>query len=197
MSEENKCVGLDCEMCGYTKCPNEEKEKIINGIDVSECEHHYTNTVNGIMYNGCAIYEQINELGYSQDTLCEQNPDCYFKQFKRLQKENESLKSLNDFNVQKIEVLKEENEKLHRHCQICENFIDGIPCKPLRDMDYDLQKVISQRDKYIQALEEIREKCLKMCNICDNIDGETYLDDCNSICEYCKIVKLIMKIRIY
>lgn len=32
----------------------------------------------------------------------------------RLQKENEGLKSLNDFNVQKIEVLQEENEKLNK-----------------------------------------------------------------------------------
>jgi predicted RNase H-like nuclease (RuvC/YqgF family) len=67
-------------------------ETIINGIDVSECEHHYTNPVNGTIYHGCAIYEQVNELGYSQDTLCEQNPDCYFKQLKRLQEENEELK---------------------------------------------------------------------------------------------------------
>lgn len=37
MSEENKCVGLDCEMCGDTKCPNEEKEKIINNFSQN---HH-------------------------------------------------------------------------------------------------------------------------------------------------------------
>lgn len=105
---------------------SKKQETIINGTNVSECEHHYTNTVNGIIYNGCAIYEQINELGYSQDTLCEQNPDCYFKQFKRLQKENESLKSLNDFNVQKIEVLQEENEKLYKALEEIRNEIGDL-----------------------------------------------------------------------
>lgn len=73
----------------------------INGIDVSECKHHYTNPVNGIIYHGCAIYEQINELGYSQDTLCEQNPDCYFKQLKHLQEELKKDMG----NIEKIEKL--------------------------------------------------------------------------------------------
>lgn len=53
----------------------------------------------------------------------------------------EELKAEND-------KLKEENYQLQKDCQICENFIDFIPCKPIRDMDYDLQKVINQRDKY-------------------------------------------------
>lgn len=53
--------------------------------------------------------------------------------------------------------LKEENYQLQKDCQICENFIDFIPCKPIRDMDYDLQKVINQRDKYYQTLQEIKE----------------------------------------
>lgn len=52
--------------------------------------------------------------------------------------------------------LKEENYQLQKDCQICENFIDFIPCKPIRDMDYDLQNVINQRDKYIQTLQEIK-----------------------------------------
>ena len=55
------------------------------------------------------------------------------------------------------ERLKEENYQLLKDCQICENFIDFIPCKPIRDMDYDLQKVISQRDNYYQTLQEIKE----------------------------------------
>ena len=54
------------------------------------------------------------------------------------------------------ERLKEENYQLQKDCQICENFIDFIPCKPIRDMDYDLQKVISQRDNYYQTLQEIK-----------------------------------------
>lgn len=81
-----------------------------------------------------------------------------------LKTEIETLKSQLDFEVQKKEVfeaeneqLKDENYQLQKDCQICENFIDFIPCKPIRDMDYDLQKVISQRDNYQQTLQEIDE----------------------------------------
>lgn len=37
--------------------------------------------------------------------------------------------------------------------------IDGIPCKPLRDIDYDFQKVTNQRDKYKQVLNKIEKYC--------------------------------------
>ena len=79
-----------------------------------------------------------------------------------------------------IKRLQEENEELK---------------EKIKDLDA-MTGIFSVRlaNKYKQALEEIREKCLKMCNICDNIDGETYLDDCNSICEYCKIIDLINEV---
>jgi organic radical activating enzyme len=86
---------------------------------------------------------------------------------KRLEQENAELKAYKDVNEDfktaweelkaENDRLKEENYQLQKDCQICENFIDFIPCKPIRDMDYDLQNVINQRDKYIQTLQEIRE----------------------------------------
>lgn len=71
----------------------------------------------------------------------------------QLNKDMEDIKQLKAEN----ERLKEENYQLQKDCQICENFIDFIPCKPIRDMDYDLQKVISQRDNYYKTLQEIRD----------------------------------------
>lgn len=110
--------------------------------------------IDGVNIAGCDYYNAKNDKGDWCDLTCtrehapffrcESMPNCYYKQFQRLKQENEKLK--------------EENYQLQKSCQICENFIDGIPCKPLRDMDYDLQKVINQRDKYINALEEIRER---------------------------------------
>lgn len=105
--------------------------------------------------------------------LCKDNPNCYYKQNAELKAKNDRLKeevrtekiyssqveeleeSLN-YLKQENERLKEENYQLQKDCQICENFIDFIPCKPIRDMDYDLQKVINQRDNYYQALQEIK-----------------------------------------
>ena len=86
------------------------------------------------------------------------------------------------------ERLKEENYQLQKDCQICENFIDFIPCKPIRDMDYDLQKVISQRDNYYHTLQEIKAIAEKECKDCLNKRN----DSC-WICPYYPILDLITK----
>lgn len=99
------------------------KETIIDGCNVAECEHHYTNLVDGITYHGCSIYEQTNELGYQQDTLCEQNPDCYFKKLQRLKKELEiKEKQSEHFMIGSGEVL----DKLRQENEEKEKNIDGI-----------------------------------------------------------------------
>ena len=107
----------------------------------------------------------------------------YYKDSQRLKRENEALRNqcnkckqyAIEQNNRKLlnenEKLKEENYQLQESCQICENFIDGIPCKPLRDMDYDLQKVINQRDKYIKALEEIKVIADDTFKVCDDDCG--------------------------
>lgn len=105
-------------------------ETIINGIDVSECE----------FLRKCVIPD--NEGCAVDDSLCCDVGNCYFKQLKRLQEENEGLKSLNDFNVQKIEVLQEENEKQKEQLNI-----------------YMSQYEIKIPNKYRQTLEEIRSNC--------------------------------------
>ena len=99
----------------------------------------------------------------------------------QLEKENEELKAEN-------ERLKEEDYQLQKDCQICENFIDFIPCKPIRDMDYDLQKVINQRDKYIQTLQEIKAIAEEDCEFCDDIGGCM-----NNECRKVRILDLITK----
>jgi transcriptional regulator with XRE-family HTH domain len=115
-----------------------------------------------------SYYEIANEIGISESTLyklmskgelftpAEQKITAYLKGYltkdeklEAYRMDNEELKAENDR-------LKEENYQLQKDCQICENFIDFIPCKPIRDMDYDLQKVINQRDNYYQTLQEIK-----------------------------------------
>lgn len=83
----------------------------------------------------CKYFDLVgNRCSRVTDGKCNDLQDCEFKYIAELKAENERLK--------------EENYQLQKGCQICENFIDFIPCKPIRDMDYDLQKVINQRDKY-------------------------------------------------
>ena len=62
-------------------------EITINGIDVSECE----------FYNDCECNAYRHEYWEPQDNtkdMCEEHEDCYFKQLKRLEKENDELKQM-------------------------------------------------------------------------------------------------------
>ena len=69
-----------------------------------------TNKINGIdVVSESVLTATNNDVYYSQKAV-----DELQNNIKRLQEENEGLKSLNDFNVQKIEVLQEENEKLYK-----------------------------------------------------------------------------------
>lgn len=140
-------------------------EEIINGIDVSECEHHYTNPVNGVIYHGCAIYEQINELGYSQDTLCEQNPNCYYKQLKRLEQELDiKEKMLDKFMIgsgETLEKLQQENE--------------GLKAKNKNYAKLMLeQQEISQ--KYWECIEKVKQTIGVLTETCKVYPIKTNLD---------------------
>ena len=59
-------------------------ELIINGVDISECKHYsvveYSNSNNGYLEirDYCSIYT---------NNQYEQNPNCYYKQLKRIRQE--------------------------------------------------------------------------------------------------------------
>ena len=141
-----------------------------------------------------SYYEIANEIGISESTLyklmskgelftpAEQKITAYLKDYltkdeklEAYRLDNEELKAENDR-------LKEENYQLQKDCQICENFIDFIPCKPIRDMDYDLQKVINQRDKYYKTLQEIKSIAERAFAVCD--------DDCGNANKFKEIIEL-------
>lgn len=121
----------------------------INGIDVSEEIRYCNNCSNlgldfktGKFY--CGLSNRKDEL--PEILSCENfSSNCYIK---RLQKENEGLKSLNDFNVQKIEVLQEENEKLKADLKG-----ETEQCQKWYQLETDKH---FQMVKCEQALEEIR-----------------------------------------
>lgn len=82
---------------------SEEKETIINGIDVSECKYYHC--------KGCTA----NNFGKC-DSSSEIYKNCYFKQLKRLQQELDiKEKMLDKFMIgsgETLEKLQKENEKL-------------------------------------------------------------------------------------
>lgn len=79
-----------------------DKEIIIDGVNVSGCSELFKTT----QRPQCALIDQY---------YCETNPDCYYKQLKRLEQENAELKAYMDVNEDfktAWEELKAENEKL-------------------------------------------------------------------------------------
>ena len=72
-----------------------DKQIIIDGVDVSGCGGYYFSPTG---FHSCQDIQQVNNLGYEQDTLCEQNPNCYYKQLKRKEQEFEELKGIRDSN---------------------------------------------------------------------------------------------------
>lgn len=62
------------------------KEIIIDGVNVAECR---LRVYNSDLCNGF----KMDNSGFHQGH-CKQNPNCYFKQLKRLQAENEELKKI-------------------------------------------------------------------------------------------------------
>jgi len=67
------------------------KEIIIDGIDVSECHRLNTWHYERGRYDCPFCLTHFEQWG-GFEMFCNQRPDCYYKQLKRLEKENEELK---------------------------------------------------------------------------------------------------------
>ena len=69
----------------------DKKEIIIDGVDVSECEHQY--------YKKCKIdYDEWNNeiIRYNE---CQNNPNCHFKQLKRKEQVLDEIKEIAEGNI--------------------------------------------------------------------------------------------------
>ena len=100
-----------------------DKEIIIDGVDVSGCEFYQ------IAEN--ELYPKAQYCGSMRTTFCENEPNCYYKQLKRLEQENAELKAEN-------ERLKEEKENLIEQLVTYNQFENSY-------------------NKYRQTLQEIKE----------------------------------------
>lgn len=156
----------------------------INGIDVSK---YFIEIVDE---GGSTINYKIlpNFDRLLVERIFEQN-----QQLKRLQKENEGLKSLNDFNIQKIEVLQEENKRLNQELDIKEKMLDkfmigsGETLEKLQKENEELKKLkckfkeycTCDIEKYRSALEEIRKQYIhSIFYKCDKTEKECPCHNC-------------------
>lgn len=166
-----------------------KKPIMINGVDVRKCDFYnkdkgYCLTLKmnpkGFKNPSCFsgdFQECIQSCKTCPYTFCHSNSNCYYKQLQRKIQEYEEYKKLaadfKDVNKQlgykyltikkECEELKEENQQLRMHfCNDCGEKDDyNIPCKIIRDLDYELQKEIEENDHYREALKEIERICLE------------------------------------
>lgn len=167
----NKCVGLDCEMCANTKCPNEEKEKIIDGIDASECLLFDKKTGCYHTFNGecakdsCAVYKWLLE-------------------YKRLQEENEELRQArkNSPDIQEPYVylyrqIKKQCHKLEEKNEKLKADLKGETEQAQKWYQLETDKHF-QMLEYEQALKKIKERVQSSLN---KADGYVILEIINEV----------------
>lgn len=135
------------------------KEIIIDGVNVTECEYFKLN-------RGFNCYKGKN---------CNETNDCYFKQCKRLQEENEKLKA----NKRRCAFRSLDNT----FCDEAKIQIDKLKLdKDCLNVSLETARKYrgiaeTDRDKYKQALEEIREAIGEKYGMADIIKIRTVLDE--------------------
>jgi 5-formaminoimidazole-4-carboxamide-1-beta-D-ribofuranosyl 5'-monophosphate synthetase len=139
----------------------------INGIDVSECKK-LGETIDGFT---CGLGKRIrfaNEI-ITKHNLCKDNSDCYFKQLKRLQEENEELKNKNNDLIEEIASKNIDIAISQKEYEELKKYIGGFTfnCRYCDEWYMDKCNYIKKDNKYKQALEEIRKIILKNDPECD------------------------------
>ena len=150
------------------------EEIIIDGVNVVGCKFYTKNNCN------CSIFW----------TPCEELDTCYYKQLKRLEQENDALKSQLDFEVQSKEVideLEQENKELKEwKDKVVKLFETACRCKYLNEetdiCSYTNEKCININKcvykyqelsgAYRSALEEINRALLGVRGLSINCDKQ-------------------------
>ena len=192
---------------------SEEKEIIINGVNVSECKHLYIPQETKICQ--CLICET------GEFVQCKRESNCYFKQLKRLQQENEDLKTYiqkmdkpeiktidGEIALKNIE-LQQENKKIKKqyNCYACGN------CRGKEDyinLEKHHKEVRKQFDKLvkrnntlslrIEELEKENEKLKEKIHFKNlyKLSGKCFFDEarqCNYFDDFVKARQALEEIR--
>ena len=153
------------------------KQIIIDGVDVSGCrnikyEHKWWNMAGHEQNseNVCALSFDKN-ADFEEDLLCQDTPNCDYKQLKRKEQECEELKiyiESNEQQVKEVETLVMDNDRLI-------NELDQLK------FDYaELEKRHNDSFEQFKQLkaenDELKKKCnIYTCGICGN------KEDCNKL----------------
>lgn len=125
-------------------------EIIRNGVKIERCR--YSELLYGAV---CCNKPGLHEA-------CNDNPECEYKQLKRLEQENEAYKQSEQEATEIVAELKHENEKLKRDyiemAQASDRLVADAAKMLSQKCDVSILSELSRRrDKYKSALEEIKE----------------------------------------
>lgn len=122
-----------------------EQKIMIDNIDVSQCEHVCVSTslFKEKTYVKCFAFFLENEDSYCD---CTDNPNCYFKQLKRKEKECEELRDKLNSNIKRMN---EQNEKLHNEIQVIRQQMKTI-------------LMVSNNGKYKPVKNSTKEQCYQV-----------------------------------
>ena len=162
-----------------------DKQIIIDGVDVSGCEHFRETLPSGCLGKYRCNCDSINTMSLN----CEEN-NCVYKQLKAKEQECEglryevgSLENDRDILQEQLDQLKAENEK---YALFIEKLCDyaGLECdseeqamRTLSDLASQMNKARWIIDRYKQTLTEIKEIAEKGC-----------YDDCGMPLDECSII---------
>ena len=127
-----------------------DKEIIINGVDVAGCEFY--------RIEANELYPKAQYCGSMRNTFCANEPNCYYKQLKRLEFELKVTKADYEASEQENAELKAENEKL-KHSN--ENLRLALKTYEMPEVikvltDWRTGELALRINKYKQTLQEIK-----------------------------------------
>lgn len=152
-----------------------DKEIIIDGVDVSECEK-LGETIDGIT---CGLGKRIrfaNEI-ITKHNLCKNNPNCYYKQLKRKEQECEELKE----HLNQAQYLSEGTLRLYSERQNikCKQALDEIENYVRDNSDFDKNDKLTSNTGAYDILEIINKaKAVSAKEIminCPNANSKNYI----------------------
>ena len=127
-----------------------DKQKIINGVDVSGCKHFKIGT--------CLADYLLTDMAFSE-AKCELCKDCYYKQLKRKEQECEELKRVKDDFFKHAEISHEAVLNKNKIIDEQEKQLDQLKVK-----NEELKAKIKYMEEYIKTVENARNELEKENN---------------------------------
>lgn len=122
------------------KYANTVKKVYIDGVDVSGCEFY--------QIEANQLYPNAQYCGSMRNTFCENEPDCYYKQLKRLERQYEDVLKLAkenaDSNEYCLQELEQENERLKEENKKLKYYLNKIREDELYSMDVEWDEYITE-----------------------------------------------------